>query len=52
MAHRTWIAGQQRIGGDQQQAFPLGLGEQQAIKGIAVQGRQLVSMMKGYRPRW
>ena len=41
MAHGAGIAGQQRIGGDQQQPFPLRLGQQQAIKGIAVQGRQL-----------
>ena len=38
MAHRTRVAGQQRIGGDQQQPFALRLGQQQAIEGIAVQG--------------
>jgi len=41
MAHRIRMAGQQRIGGDQHQPFPLLLDHQQPIKGIAVQGRQL-----------
>ena len=31
MAHRTRLTGQQRIGGDRQQPFPLRLGQQQAI---------------------
>lgn len=38
MAHLSRMAGQQRIGGDQQQPFALRLGQQQAIEGIAVQG--------------
>ena len=44
MKHGAEIADQHRIGGHQQQTFPLRLGQQQAIKGIAVQRRQL-----GYR---
>ncbi len=43
MAHRTGVTGHQPIGGDQQQAFPFGLGQQQAIEGIAVQRRQLAT---------
>jgi hypothetical protein len=31
LAHRTRLTGQQRIGGDRQQPFPLRLGQQQAI---------------------
>ena len=40
MAHGAGIARHGLVGGDQQQPFSLGLGQQQAIKGIAVQGWQ------------
>ena len=42
MAHRTWIAGHQSIGGDKQQPFSLRLGQQQPVEGVtSVQRRQL-----------